>query len=195
MSHQRRKVLEHPPSKTPRAKDWNNSEMKVEQLMRRILHHGYPSKYGAGFCEPEGWRRAWSRFLLSSSSSFWWVEEKPKNRPAQRNNSGWLMVGTHQRSVSHQATWRNQSCTGHKWQQHEAMAYCWIPSYCWGQILPHRLSPTWGTGGAWKGRRVTASQKTNSKTTSVTCVFLIFQLLELKTWTSSWKYTHLKNQI
>lgn len=57
------------------------------------------------------------------------------------------------------------------------------------------LASAGGTGGAWKGRWITAGQKTNRTMMTVTCAFRIFQPLDLKTGTSSWTYVRLKNQI
>lgn len=106
-SRQSRKVLDHPPSRTPRAKGWNNSELKVEQLVERITCHSYHLQDGAGFHKPEGWWRVGSRFWLRS---FWWAESKLRKWPTQHNSSGQLAEGAHQRS-SCQDTWRNQRDT------------------------------------------------------------------------------------
>lgn len=160
----------NPSSKTPQAKDWNNSERKAEQLMKRIMYHGYPLWYGAHFYEPEGWQTK----RVRGPPELIQLLVMSRGRRAQ-HDSGRLTVGAH-----HQDTWRNQSGKWDEWQ--------WL-------IQLHIV--TGGDCAAWTGHFHREKEVSEGELSCrwpeyqlgrmfVRRFFLIFQLLDLKTWTLPW---------
>lgn len=117
MSHQRRRVLEYPPSKSPQAKSWYNSEIKSEQIVKVTMCCGWSSKRGAACCEKKGWWIPRPRLWVSL---IWWTGKSPETNQhnstsldnPQFNKSG----GCSSVEQLLPGTWKKQCWTGDEWK-------------------------------------------------------------------------------